>query len=338
MSKGEFRPSVAVRALTATIACAVALGSTVAAVSAQTRTPLVPVPQQYAAEKCADVEYYQAGLTRIEAGTAYEAIRAVLTFADGHREQALFPYPWVYANAYATDPWTAAPPPKGAVYVRVAVQRPPAGFDLSTLPPQIALVLAHTDERGFVDLPGCSGAAPPMTESDLNRILWRSADRNTAAAQIEITRKYFYYGTEYLPRSSLSGYAGPYTYDGECVSFVNRAPRTATRVRFVFTYLGTTGTVLGSDPLERRGSFAPNVLIEGLREGLNPNAIPMARMMQNCVRPPNGDMRGSVFELRTADRQRQVVSGIRVSVEAVDYDDGTTWRAEPEAVPAPIRP
>jgi hypothetical protein len=312
------------RLLKAALACAVVLSLSAPATAAP--SPL-PAPERYAAEKCADISFHPVGPARIQAGTAYETIAILARFADGRREQVTFAYPWVYANFEANDPWSSSNL-RNRDFVTF-VQQPPEGFDLTTLPPLVVYVLAHTDARGATNVPHCGRPDRPLTESEVNRMLWRPVDASADAAQIAITNTFLSYGTERLPGIIGMPVGATYSYTNECISFVNRAPRTATRIRFVFSYLAPDGSVLDSDPFDRVGRFATNVLIEGLREGINPTSGPATRMTQNCKKPSLGAMYGSAFELLRSDGRLAVVAGIRVSVDAVDYDDGTTWRASP---------
>jgi hypothetical protein len=139
-------------------------------------------------------------------------------------------------------------------------------------------------------------------------------------SQIRITRL----TTFRVPQRSRNPLAGV----SECVSFVNDASRTATRVRIVFAYDDATGKTIGGDVLDRRGKFSTGALIEGMTFD-ELDVVPAWGKLPNCRRfggvvDPDGN---PAF----AAKDGTVVVGrtVRAFVESVDYADGTEWHAEP---------
>jgi len=102
---------------------------------------------------CGVVEFLPYGSPHYDKGTAYEPVGATVTFPDGHKETSRFPYVWVYPDGEHTDPWSETNL-KNPNY-ETTLQLPPPGADRSTYPALIQYILAHTDERGYTDLPEC---------------------------------------------------------------------------------------------------------------------------------------------------------------------------------------
>jgi len=102
---------------------------------------------------CGVVEFLPYNSPHYDKGTAYEPVQATVTFPDGHQEKARFPYPWVYPDGEHTDPWSETNL-KNPNY-ETTLQPPPPGADRSTYPALIQYILAHTDARGYTDLPEC---------------------------------------------------------------------------------------------------------------------------------------------------------------------------------------
>jgi hypothetical protein len=103
---------------------------------------------------CGIVEFKPTAAPKYSSdGTASEPVEATVTFPDGHREAARFPYPWIYPNGEQTDPWsnTNLKDPNFVTTLRF----PPAGSDTSTYPPLIQYILKHTDSQGYTNLQPC---------------------------------------------------------------------------------------------------------------------------------------------------------------------------------------
>ncbi|HEX3467461.1 MAG TPA: hypothetical protein VHT05_05215 [Candidatus Elarobacter sp.] len=102
---------------------------------------------------CGVVDFIPYAAPKYSNGTASEPIEAKVTFPDGHRETARFPYPWVYPDGEHTDPWsdTNLKDPNFVTTLRL----PPPGSDPSTFPPLIQYILKHTDPQGFTYLQPC---------------------------------------------------------------------------------------------------------------------------------------------------------------------------------------
>ena len=118
------------------------------------------VPPALNTVACGYVEFIPYDVTQYRGGIAYEKIAAIVSFSDGHRERAVFPYPWTYRDPETHDPWSASNL-RNMRFV-VTVQRPPAGFS-DPLPPLISFVLNHTDERGYTTLPACPASPAPAS-------------------------------------------------------------------------------------------------------------------------------------------------------------------------------
>ena len=113
----------------------------------------------------------------------------------------------------------------------------------------------------------------------------------------------------------------------ECVSWINRSPKTVVAIRFVFTYVDASGVIRGVDPFDRRGSFPPGVANEGL-SSVDQAQSPLRyrHLWDNC--------RGYTFP-------REGIAINRISIERVDFEDGTSWLAptaspSPPAMPVPV--
>jgi len=102
---------------------------------------------------CGIVEFKPTGPPDYRSGTAFEPVQATVTFPDGHRESAVFPYKWVYPNGEQTDPWSSTNL-KNPNFVTV-LHFPPPGMDRSSFPPLIQYIINHTDSGGYTDLPDC---------------------------------------------------------------------------------------------------------------------------------------------------------------------------------------
>ena len=103
---------------------------------------------------CGVVEFKPIAAPKYSNGAASEPVEATVTFPDGHRESARFPYPWVYLNGEQNDPWSDTNL-KNANYGDVTLRFPPPGTDTSTYPPLIQYILKHTNAEGFTNLQPC---------------------------------------------------------------------------------------------------------------------------------------------------------------------------------------
>jgi hypothetical protein len=105
---------------------------------------------------CGVVEFIPYAAPRSDGATVYEPVQATVTFPDGHKETARFPYSWVYTDGERTDPWsqTNLRNPN----FQTTLQLPPPGADRSGYPSLIQYILAHTDLGGYTDLPDCPKA------------------------------------------------------------------------------------------------------------------------------------------------------------------------------------
>jgi hypothetical protein len=106
----------------------------------------------------------------------------------------------------------------------------------------------------------------------------------------------------------------------ECVTFVNHAPQAAKRIVFVFTKLDANGVAFGRDVFDRRGSFEPNGVVEGMRSGRD---VFSRSRVANC---------------HDTDMNRRTPDTIRVEITTVEFADGTVWQAPlmPTATPSPV--
>jgi hypothetical protein len=111
---------------------------------------------------CGFVLFTPRDAPRYNNGTASETVIATVTYPDGHTEQERFPYPWVYPNGEANDPWSSTNLRKADEVARsgrpdpgVPAQLPPPGSDTSGYPSVIQYILAHTDSGGFTILHPC---------------------------------------------------------------------------------------------------------------------------------------------------------------------------------------
>jgi hypothetical protein len=121
-----------------------------------------------APSECGVVEFVPAAAPQLVGNTTEERIKATVTFSDGHRESAIFPYRWIYPNGEVTDPWSNTNL-RHADFL-VTMQLPPPGTDTSAYPPLIRYVLAHTNASGYTILKDCPnqavGRPPAAAASD----------------------------------------------------------------------------------------------------------------------------------------------------------------------------
>ncbi|HEY4441001.1 MAG TPA: hypothetical protein VGN14_11150, partial [Candidatus Elarobacter sp.] len=102
---------------------------------------------------CGVVEFIPFAPPDYRNGTAYEPVKAIVTFGDGHKEEAKFPYRWIYPNGEQTDPWSSTNL-KNPDFP-TTLKRPPDGTDTSTFDPLIKYIIGHSDPQGYTDLPDC---------------------------------------------------------------------------------------------------------------------------------------------------------------------------------------
>ena len=102
---------------------------------------------------CGVVEFLPYSAPKYSNGTAYEPMEAKVTFPDGHRETARFPYPWIYPDGEHTDPWSDTNLKDSTA--PALLRFPPPGTDTSTFPPLIQYILSHTDPQGYTNLVPC---------------------------------------------------------------------------------------------------------------------------------------------------------------------------------------
>jgi hypothetical protein len=288
-----------------------------------------PRPSPAADAPCGFVEFIPAGRSRYVEGTALETIKATVSFTDGHRESAVFPYSWRYPNGEKTDPWsdTNLRRPDFAV----TLQLPPPGADVNAFPPLIQYILKHTGPEGYTDLQECGRTGPratavPTSAADVAR------EVNAMRVKAEMTGPMWLTFVDVTPADSPIKIvdATMYTLDRafdasfvrECVTFWNRSPQTVTAIRFAFTYFDAAGKVKYFEPFFRLGSFAPGVVVEGVRRG---NAIKGTNDLQ-----PQSNCRKFGWLGDAAVN--------RVAVTAVEFAGGATWPAgSPFPWPAPQR-
>jgi hypothetical protein len=89
-------------------------------------------------------------------GIWLETIRVTISFGDGHSENGVFPYPFIYQNE-AADPWS---PPNLSKEMTVRVPLPPPGIDLGAADRAVLMTLRYTRLDGTTLLPPCPGAQP----------------------------------------------------------------------------------------------------------------------------------------------------------------------------------
>ena len=235
-----------------------------------------PFPAAETPAPCGYVDFIPAGRSRWADGTAYERIKAIVTFADGHRESAEFPYLWVYPNGEQTDPWsdTSLKRPD----FQVTLQRPPAGADASTYSPLIKYVLDHSTADGYTTLRSCPRSAGPSSvvtsEAPATRPAWLTlADWTPQDAPVKVIDAFLYH--------PAYGGDGGANIVHECVTFWNRSPQTVTAIRFMFTFDDDAGQLKSVQTLDRMGTFTPGAVVEGVRRGTNPERA-SGDVSKNC--------------------------------------------------------
>ncbi len=102
-----------------------------------------------------------------------------------------------------------------------------------------------------------------------------------------------------------------------CVSFKNVAARTAKTVHFVFSLLNAQGEDVGSIDFERRGTFSPNVAIDGpssASDYVDPG-LSHRGAFDNCVTRDEGTAALPLLQTRH----------VAYKVAGVTYADGSSW-------------
>jgi hypothetical protein len=92
-----------------------------------------------------------------EAKALRESMAAIVHYADGRSENAVFPYEFRYKTD-AADPFSQRNVDRNDI--PALVQPPPPGTDMADANPAIVYILKHTDANGATDLHDCPGAKP----------------------------------------------------------------------------------------------------------------------------------------------------------------------------------
>jgi hypothetical protein len=101
---------------------------------------------------CGKVEFQPFQSPDRAGATTFEHVSATVTFPDGHKESAEFPYRWAYADS-GSDPWSQRNMANADFITRV--QPPPPGSNTSRFPDVIRYVLDHSREDGTTILQEC---------------------------------------------------------------------------------------------------------------------------------------------------------------------------------------
>jgi hypothetical protein len=168
--------------------------------------------------------------------------------------------------------------------------------------------------------------------------------QNEPDSGIELTRVFAYTGVWPSP----GGFVDPrlYTAVGECVNFVNRGPKPATRVHVIFALLAASGGQTADEPLDIPGPFPTGA--EQKKTGQRayaPSFQDDCRQINRNVEIADGALRDqhpSFFQSAGSwfiGKRPTMIAGTLTLVARVDrvtYADGTTWTASPPAAsPAP---
>lgn len=102
---------------------------------------------------CGFVDFVPHDAPHYSNGTASERVFATVSFPDGHKETAEFPYRWIYPNGEQNDPWSTTNL-KRPDYT-ISLQPPPPGANVANYPPLIQYIIKHTGPDGLTDLPEC---------------------------------------------------------------------------------------------------------------------------------------------------------------------------------------
>jgi hypothetical protein len=101
---------------------------------------------------CGEVDFIPFQAPDHSGSITYEHVLATVTFPDGHKQSAEFPYRWAYANP-ADDPWSAINLPNPNFLTRM--QPPPPDTDLSRYSDTIRYIINHTRSDGTTVLQDC---------------------------------------------------------------------------------------------------------------------------------------------------------------------------------------
>ena len=251
--------------------------------------------------RCGTVEYRPYAAPRYSAGAAFEHVEATL-YSDGRvPEKARFPYTWDYRDSERTDPWSSANAQKD---VPIPVQPPPPGFDRTSLPPLIAFILAHTNRRGYVTIPQCTTKVDTAPSDQHEFALDYDLKANVAAGAHIVA----------VPWLRRTGRIPPLPSDvvEECASILNQGPQAVRSIRLVFTYADAGGHDVAAETLDATGPFAPFVPVGEPAHAAQPEASRPCRVFA---------------EPRALSRTtRQRIAKITLSIEQVEYADGSSWR------------
>lgn len=139
----------------ALLAMAVALSPSLAAVAAGAPSPAPTSAASTSPASTGCEVYFRPTRTAkfLNDGSSSETIAATVRFADGHTEQVVFPYPWVYRDGERNDPWSTTNLRRGDFDIRLVM--PPVDSDRTTFPPLVRYILDHTTPSGYTTLTGC---------------------------------------------------------------------------------------------------------------------------------------------------------------------------------------
>jgi hypothetical protein len=234
---------------------------------------------------CGALDFRPIRAPRHVGSTIEETIAVPLTFADGHSEIAIFPYVWVYRDGERTDPWSNTNLRQRDF--AVALQLPPRGTDTSAFPALIRFVLDHTDRNGYARMPNCPRSGPPWRWPDAAGMTF--IDDSPADSPVEIL--------------------DPRLYEIGCIGFRNRTAQSLTIVHFTLTNVDAAGQAQPAERIDRFGSFAPGVLIEGMPRGMSWGRS-SNNMLRNC---------------RWNYPWTSAFRAIRIGVTGATFADGSTW-------------
>ena len=278
-----------------------------AALIGSTALGAAPTPPPAPAVPCGFVTFLPTSAPHVSGGTMTERIRATVSFADGHTETATFPYLWVYPKGEQTDPWSATN--LRDPNLTVAMQLPPPGTDVKTLPPIIAYVVAHTDARGFTTLANCPSHGSPQGSP-------LPIGRKSAFVDMPPLLRFVDESPPDSPVKILEATLSPVGAEGhrmhdlveQCVTFENHSGRIISKVRIAFSYVTDDPKRIATVTLNHAGALVPGAVVQGVRR--DPSALADALSdTSNC----------RVFGW---PGERTV---LKVSVASVSFSDGSTW-------------
>ena len=103
----------------------------------------------------------------------------------------------------------------------------------------------------------------------------------------------------------------------ECVSFTNAGTRTVRHVRFMFSHIADDGTDIVDDPWDVRNTYPPGTSHANSCRGWNGSLRPRSDARPDAAVP---------LELLVFGKPARLVTWM----SAIDYADGTSWRAGPQ--------